>query len=234
MRVLHVDFETTDLYLKGEPSDHPGQPHACSVCAILDDDDGNMVQSFYTLIRVPKGTVWAPKAFEANGLTEQRCAAGMPLGLTMMTLMSMAVRADAFCAFSAYFDLKFVKICCAKIGGEKGEETRAKFESLQRMCTMETSARFLKGEGQRFIKLTLAHEQIMGRPFEGAHNALYDNLAQRAIYQRLLEKGVTDFSDTKVLKPEYAARRSAAPAPAAADDIPLAPAKKKSSKLAPI
>ncbi len=231
MRVLHVDFETTDLYLKGEPSDHPKQPDACSVSAILDDDQGNMVQSFYTLIQVPKGTVWAPKAFEANGLTEERCAAGMPLTVTMSMLMSMAVRADAFCAFSAYFDLKFMKICCAKIG-MAGEVMRAKFENLQRMCTMETSARFLKGEGQRFIKLTLAHEQIMGRPFEGAHNALYDSLAQRAIYQRLLEKGVTDFSDTKVLKPEYQARRSAAPAPAADPEPVLGAAKKKPKALA--
>lgn len=228
MNVLHMDWETTGLYLKGQPSDNPNHPHVCSVSAVLDDAQGRMLQAFYTLIRVPQGTIWEPKAFEANGLTEERCAAGMPLKLTMMTLMSMAVRAQALCAFSAYFELKFLKISAARVGGADGEEMRAKFESLQRMCTMETSARHLKGEGQRFIKLTLAHEQIMGRPFDGAHNALYDNLAQRAIYQKLLEKGVTDFSDTKVLKPEYQTRKSAAPEP----EAPLAPARRKPSVIA--
>jgi len=232
MNVLHVDWETTGLYLKGEPSENPNHPHVCSVSAILDDSQGRMIQSFYSLIRVPAGTVWEPKAFEANGLTENICAAGLPLSLTMATLMSMAVRAQAFCAFSAYFDLKFLKISAARIGGEQGEKMRATFEGLQRMCTMETSARFLKGDGQRFIKLILAHEQIMGRPFEGAHNALYDNLAQRAIYQKLLEKGVTDFSDTKVLKPEFQTRRPAAAA--VEPEPPLAPAKKRTGKPAAI
>jgi DNA polymerase III epsilon subunit-like protein len=200
MRVLHVDFETTGLYLKGEPSENPNQPHPCSVSAILDDEHGKMLASFYSLINVPPGTVWEPKAFEANGLTEQQCNRyGAPLLDVMNQMHRMAKNANAFCAFSAYFDLKFVKIGCARIG-TPGALIRETFEGLTRMCTMETSARYLNGEGQRFIKLVLAHKQIMGREFEGAHNALYDNMAQRAIYQRLIEKGVTDFSDTKVLR----------------------------------
>lgn len=230
MRVLHVDFETTGLYLKGEPSEHPNQPHPCSVSAILDDEHGKMMGSFYSLIHVPPGTVWEPKAFEANGLTADLCNRyGAPLLDVMNQMHRYAKNADAFCAFSAYFDLKFVKIGCARIGAP-GPLIRETFEGLERMCTMETSARYLKGEGQRFIKLVEAHRQIIGRDFEGAHNALHDNMAQRAIYHRLLEKGVSDFSDTKVLKEAYGSRTKAATAQTDFDPKPKRAAPSKPGK----
>ncbi len=204
MRVLFIDWETTDLYLKGEPSEHPNQPWPCSLSAILDDDTGSMRRSFYSLINVPPGTVWAPKAYEANRLSAEICNdLGIPLALVMDQLIGMAHDAEAICAFSAYFDVKFAKIACAKLG-DAGNGMRPIIEMKQRLCTMETSARHLKGEGQRFIKLVEAHRQIIGRDFEGAHNALFDNLASRAVYYALKAKGVTDFSDTKVLKEGYA------------------------------
>lgn len=202
MRILHMDWETTDLYLKGAPSEDPKQPWPCSVSAILDDHDGRTLSGFYSLIKVPPGTVWAPKAYEANRLSAAICNEfGQPLQTIMETLERWASLADALCAFSAYFELKFLKIGCAKIGDDG--RMRARFEGLQRMCTMETSARYLKGEGQRFIKLTEAHRQIIGREFDDAHNALADNQAQRRVYMALRDKGVTDFSDTKVLNKDY-------------------------------
>lgn len=196
--ILHIDFETQGLPVRGEPSENPAHPYPCSVSAILDDANGKTRQSFYSLIRVPYDRPWEPKAQEVNGLTHDLCDKyGESLQVVTCRLAEMARRAETICAFSHYFDLKFIKISCARV--PDGAAMRTIFESKRKACTMEASARHFVGPTARFIKLSLAYQKAFGHGFDGAHTAFDDNMAQRRLYYWLREQGVTDFGDTIVV-----------------------------------
>ena len=194
---LFIDWETTGLYLKGQPSDHPG---GCSVSAILDDDQGKTWAEFYSLIKVPREVQWEPKAYEANKLTHDLCERyGMPLETVMARLTEMMLMAENFVAFSAFFDGKFVKIGAAQVGGHIGTIARTTYEAKRRLCTMEASARHFVGPDARFLKLKIAYEKAFGSMFEGAHGAHADNHAQRRLFYWLKAQGCADFGDTQVI-----------------------------------
>lgn len=198
--ILFIDWETTGLPLKGEPSENPAHPHACSVAARLDDDQGKTRASFYSLIHVPPEVEWEPKAYEANQLTHHLCNRfGRPLFDVMRHLDRMAEEAEVVCAFSHFFDAKFWKIGCARVGGDEGAAMRDRFEQKGKACTMEASAHHFKGPKERFIKLSVAYQSAFGHMFDGAHTALEDNDASRRLYYWLIQQGSQDFGPTTVV-----------------------------------
>ena len=195
MSILHYDTETTGLFLKGIPSDDPGQPKMLSLSAILDDDNGNTRGVMSMLVRPEgwkidermKGDDGKPTAFAINGISNAIANKyGRPLGQVMSEFALMAKYADVFCAFSHHFDFKFIKISCAQLG-KPGDVLRKYFETKSAICTMESAAKHLNGPTQRFIKLQVAFNKLHGRDFGGAHNSLADANASRMVYAKLKE-----------------------------------------------
>lgn len=196
--ILHIDFETTGLPIRGAQSNDPRHPWPVSVAAILDDEDGKMRACYYSLIQLHNEVEFSPEAAAVNGLTREICNRfGSPLQEVMGKLTALAQHADTIAAFSHHFDMKFLKIGCARVMG--GDEMRAIFEAKQKFCTMEASARHIKGPGERFIKLEIAHKELLGVGFPGAHNALADCNASRKVYYKLKELGADDGAPTQAV-----------------------------------
>lgn len=194
---MHLDFETTNLPVRDAQSNDPRQPYAASVAAILDDDEGKMRGMFYSLIQLPEGVEFSPEAAAVNGLTPEICRRwGRPLQEVMAALDSLADKAEVIVAFSHHFDMKFLKIGCARILG--GDVMRTRFESKRKFCTMEASARHIKGPKERFIKLDLAYKYFFPEGFANAHNALADANASRKIYHQLMLHGLDGAPTTVV------------------------------------
>lgn len=184
---LFYDWETQDLFIKGIPSEDPAQPGGVSLSAILDDDEGVTRAVMSMIIKHDK--VSGEKALATHGITPEIANAhGFPLEFVMATFFGLAVHASTLVAFNHHFDFKFVKIACARI--EDGEGMRELCESKSYVCTMEAAAPVVKGPKQRFVTLALAHEHLLGKGFDGAHNSLADAYAQRAIYYELKGRGL--------------------------------------------
>lgn len=185
MRVLHFDWETDGLNISGQPSDHPDQPGSVSLSAILDDSDGNTIDSMDTLI-IPVRPI-PPDVVAIHGITtEMAQTKGINIADAIDQFAGLAQQADVLSAFNFFFDFKMAKIGCAR-SGEHGEQIRQMLESKSSICTMDGARKHL-GTG-RFCKLSVAHERLLGQPHTRAHDSMADALASRSVYYRLRDLG---------------------------------------------
>ena len=185
MRVLHMDWETDGLNISGQPSDHPDQPGAVSISAVLDDDDGNTIDTFDTLI-IPVRPI-PPEVVAIHGITtEQAQTQGINVSDAIDRLAGMAQQADVLSAFNFFFDFKMAKIGCARSGAH-GETIRRMLETKSSICTMDGARKHL-GAGW-FIKLGVAYEKLFGETHVRAHEAKADIEAHRRIFYRLKDLG---------------------------------------------
>lgn len=184
-KIFHADFESDGLLVDGQPSDHPDQPLPLSVACVLDDEDGNTLEEFSTLI---KPTRPIPDDVTAiNGITfEMADRDGVPMEEAIERVAKLMEQADIISAFNIHFDLRMFKIACARMEA-RGEELRCMMETKTGICTMQAAAKFL-GAG-RFIKLAAAHERILGDPLIDAHDADADMQASRRIFYELRSTG---------------------------------------------
>lgn len=224
MRYLDFDWETDGLNISGQPSDHPDQPGAVSLSAILEDHDGSIITTMDTLV-IPVREI-PPDVVAIHGITfEKASKEGKPIDEVMREFARLAEMADVLSAFNFFFDFKMAKIGCARMG-EPGEAIRRMLETKQSVCTMDGARKHL-GTG-RFCKLTVAHERLLGEPHTRAHESMADAQASRRIRHELQRLGAlpepksmarktyatpapTYTPKPKALTPEAAARTTAAP-----------------------
>lgn len=185
MKYFHLDTETDGLNVEGQPSDHPDQPNMVSISISLDDEDGGMFEEYSTLIKPVRPI--SPELVAIHGITTERAEAeGVPLAEAMEMVASMLAQADIVSAFNAFFDVKMIKVGCAKLEA-RGEEIRQLLETKSSICTMAAAAKFLKAG--RYIKLADAHERIIGDAITTAHDADADLAAHRRLFYQLRAVG---------------------------------------------
>lgn len=247
---FHYDTETDGLNVEGVPSNDPRQPHLVSITAILDDADGNELDRYFTYIK-PVGwkiderlEIENPKkpgtmmktAFAIHGITNQKATdEGVPLDEAMGPIVALAARAEILSAFNHFFDFKMLKISCAQMSNpDTGATIRAMLEAKSAICTMDSARKHL-GAG-RWIKLTDAHQRLLGSAFDGAHGSTADCEAHRRIFYHLEDLGALHEPKPtlKVYDTPYQ-KVSPAPADASVATNPLAdvvmPVRKKPAAL---
>lgn len=212
---VHYDNETDGLNVSGQPSDHPDQPGIVSLSAVLDDIDGNTLDSFSTLIKPIR--LIAPEAIAIHGITTERAEAeGIPHHEAMRMFEALAQRATILSAFNHFFDFKMLKIGCARMP-EGGEQLRKFLESKSAICTMDSARKYL--QAGRFIKLHVAHERLIGSTFEKAHESMADTQAHRRVFYHL--KNLNALVEPKPLTAKvYSTPLLRTPAQAAQDENP--------------
>lgn len=186
---LHFDFETTGIPVSGMPSDHPDHPHPVSLSAFKDEAPDAILGEMNTLIK-PDGFRIEdfPGAFKVHGITTERAMAeGIPLANAMEQYIELA-RASTLVAYNAHFDVKLLKIACARLGAI-GEAMRIEIEKLQSICTMESAAMHLTGK--RRMKLKDAYFELFKEETqtEKHHGSSKDALASRRIFWELKKRG---------------------------------------------
>ena len=177
MSFLVFDTETTGKTLKNEPSPLAiGQPRIVSVAAVLFDNDGKEVSTFYSLIK-PTGFVIPEEVTAIHGITTK---AALEFGLDFNQVYPMIVdlndRADRAYAFNLAFDSFLFDIETAIRYGRHSCFTEYKERTH---CLMLHMAQMMKLPGRygdyAWPKLAAAYEWYFKQPMPpGAHNALND------------------------------------------------------------
>ena len=195
--LLIYDTETTGLPVDGLSQDHPNQPHLLQLAARLVDPQTRRCRGEVSLISRPDGWLIPPDVEKLTGIdTVTAMEVGVPEALIARIIGGLVGVATLRIAHNDEFDDKIVRTCLLRHNGLVTEEA---WRLLRVYCTKDHAAplcalppteRMIRaGRGHQFKspKLIEAHEFLLGRGFDGAHDALADVRACEAVYWRLRE-----------------------------------------------
>lgn len=190
VKTLFFDTETTDKWKFNLPADDPAQPSIVQFAGILVGDDG-IVRSLVNILVQPNGWKIAPGAAAVHGITEEDANEfGVSISNAAHLIRDLFVSADVAVAHNADFDQRIVNRALAQ-----AEVSEIPWDRLILRCTMLGSMNILKLPGKfgkqfKWPSLAEAHGHLLGTGFDGAHDALADTRACRAVYDKLIELGV--------------------------------------------
>jgi exonuclease I len=200
---LCLDTETSDLFDDRFTVTDPKQTkvHMVSLAATVFADDGQEVQSIYSIIK-PDGWTVQPGAQAQHGITtEYATQHGVPVGVPLTVLMWMCQMVDHILVFNWNFDSRVImrELHLNRDVGYWG------FSETKGRCVMLAASAYLKLPNQHgyasyaWPKLGLAYEMICGKKLEGAHHALNDVRATAQIAMQLIRTKQWDITKDPVV-----------------------------------
>lgn len=211
MPYVIFDTETTGLPDWKLPADHPDQPRLASAAFLLADDDFNVTEEFYSLVK-PDGWQMSEEAMRVTGITMEKLNdEGRPVR-ELLDFYAAAIDAGRIsCAHNHQFDGKMMR----------GELRRAgmndKFEQTPTICTMRSMTNICKippkgnRGGYKWPTLSEALVFIHAENL-GDHSAINDARGVAELLRYLHKTG--QMPDAKV---NYAKNRPEGPSPAIAE-----------------
>lgn len=184
---IFFDTETTNLYNFKKPPTHPSQPHLVQFACILDDGEGKILEQYDTIIDT--GEVEIPLGATAiHGITTARAKLeGVPLEAVLKVFNKLCKHSKLLVAHNISFDVKVMHSAYSRA------KRPSEFGKLVQYCTMQSSTDLLKLPGRygyKWPKLDEAYRVLVDpEGFEGAHDAMEDVKACRAVYYKLKELG---------------------------------------------
>ena len=195
MSTLYFDTETTGLPAKGIPAGSPVHPHIVQLGAMLVNNEGRVVAEMNLLVKPDHWGV-PDEAAKVHGITTEMCSSyGLPIKSVITLFGRLVQRSSLLVAHNFEFDKMMV--WTEMIRAEAATELAA-FLGSQSFCTMEVSTPILNlPPSQRMIaagfnkpknpNLKEAYAFFTnGGTFEGAHDAMADVRACRAVHQGIL------------------------------------------------
>jgi DNA polymerase-3 subunit epsilon len=148
--------------------------------------DGADEASMCTLVR-PEGWSVAPGAQRVHGISTNRAAAeGAPLADAISAFHDLAERAELLVAHNIDFDRLVVLSEYVRLGRPHP------FAGKREFCTMKVATDIVRLPGPYGFKwpsLQEAYRHFTGRDLDGAHDALADVRACRAVYEAIVARG---------------------------------------------
>ncbi len=186
MPILILDTETTGLptYGKG-PVDPEKEPRMCALAAGLMDDDGNLTETFYELVKPQDWSAYVrencAEAFKINGLSlEELEKQGKPLADVLDRYADMVSRCDGVTAFNVAFDQKIIRRERRHLGRPDGYGERPTF------CLHYGTLHLGNGSLSERCRKVLGIEPV------DAHNALADLTMAAQLYRHVRHLTKTD------------------------------------------
>jgi DNA polymerase III epsilon subunit-like protein len=177
--VLVFDTETTGLPNWSAPSDHPDQPHIVSLAAELCTPSGEVIETYNEIVNI--GVPIPPETTAIHGITDAIAAErGLLPKVMLAEFFKLVDRAGLVVGYNTSFDLRMVRIQAARHFGEKWDCPIPKDDAMWIVA---------KAHGIKKPKLIDAHQIVFGKPFDGAHSAMADCSATRAIYFEMVKRG---------------------------------------------
>lgn len=180
--LLFLDTETSHLYNFKAPPHDPSQPHICQLAALVTEDDGTEVTRINTLIR-PVDWMIAADATAIHGFTTEQCfQEGLPILSVLSELWFATRECHTVIGHNIDFDANMVLSESLRCG-KKNPLYGMKF-----FCTMRSTTNICKlphkngRSGFKWPKLAEAFEHFIGKPLEGAHDAMTDVLGCKDVY----------------------------------------------------
>lgn len=187
---LVFDTETNTFPRWNSPPSDPNQARIVQIAMLLLDDAFNEKASFKSLV-CPSGAKWTMSdgAQQAHGISESDCYAyGISTKSAMQIFAEMSEKCELVICHNVKFDTFMIDIECAQV------DMLFRFDwHNSSFCTMESSTPICKmpktsnrGPNEyKWPKLSEAYEILIGKPLEGAHDAMVDVRATAAIFRFL-------------------------------------------------
>jgi DNA polymerase-3 subunit epsilon len=184
---MFFDTETTDWWKFDLPPTDTSQPHMMQVAAVLESDEGRVVSAVSALVsqRDWPGQTRVrvdPRVVELCGVTDDMVDRfGHHPQSVWNTLARMVSQSREIVAHNIEFDIGVLRRTAVALGTPMLELP------LHRFCTMRESTDIVgirRQSGQlKWPKLAEAYAHFAQRPMSGAHDALSDVYACRAVFR---------------------------------------------------
>lgn len=201
LKCVVFDTETTGVPNFKLAADDPTNPRMASLAAILTDEAGNEVDSFYHLVK-PEGWsehVLDPEnhmgAFRVNGLSMERLwDEGRPLVEVLEAYDAFVDECALIAAYGVHFDQKIVRGEQRRAGRNDRYGERPTFcvqQAATPICQIPPTAKMMAANRyhNKTPNLGEAVEIILGEQIADAHDALADTRYTQRIYQQMLRDG---------------------------------------------
>lgn len=189
---LIFDTETTDLINFDVDLMDPSQPRITQIAAVLADDKGKVHHQMKFLIK-PDGWVVGDKATAKTGITTEMCEQyGLPIADVLPMFLAMKKRCTTRVAHNISFDKRMLARETNLLGLVHDSEGLVDFCTMRESTNIVCAPHPLKEDGTRrsgfkWPTLEEAYLHFYGEPMEGAHDALADVMACKAIYFELMD-----------------------------------------------
>lgn len=184
---LFYDTETTGLPLFSEPSEDPRQPHIVQLGAALVDLDTRETLSCIDVIVRPNGWTIPDEVAAIHGITTEKAqACGVAESVALHMLADLWARAEERIAFNEGFDARIVRIGLKRFAENEALPHADLWKEGAACCVADLATPLMKmaptdrmrgaGRGGQFKKpkLSEAYKHFIGKPLDGAHNAMVD------------------------------------------------------------
>jgi len=202
--ILFYDSETTGLPLWSQPSEHPDQPHITQLAAELCvEATGETLRQMSLIVR-PDGYTIPDEVAELTGITtELALAEGIEASAVLHQFLEMWKDCDQRAGHNESFDMRILRIAIMRDSVYNGmfmpdsagvDVPFADYwKAAPAYCTQANSTRILnlpptpkmvkaRRFGPKSPNLSEAYEFFTGKKLDGAHNALVDVAACKAVY----------------------------------------------------
>ncbi len=184
---LFFDTETTGMVEFKKPHTDPSQPDLLQLAFILDDDEGNTIETFCSILFDEAYVPIHEKALAVHGISKEKARMfGIPAEEGLGKFHNAWRMSRTLIAHNISFDKKVMKTAFYRCGNISHPES-----TLIEYCTMRTATPILKLPGKfghKWPTLDEAYRVLIDpEGFEGAHDALNDVKACRAVYYKLQE-----------------------------------------------
>lgn len=193
---LFYDFETTGLVDFKVPSRAEHQPHIVQLAAILADDDGVTIASV-DLIAKPDGWDIPKEASDVHGITtEQAMDFGIPERLLVLLLRQLWQISTLRIGHNQSFDARIMRIALFRFYDRKtADEWKAgpaycTCDKSTQLCARPPTEKMMAAGHHNFKRPNLAEAYLAatGKEIEGAHSAMPDVLACKAVFEWIRRK----------------------------------------------
>lgn len=186
---LFFDTETSGLprNWNAPASDLENWPRLVQLAWIQYDSSGNEISGKNRIIK-PEGFEIPFSSTMIHGITNKRALeTGIPLQKALNEFLQAVNTSNLLVAHNMNFDEKVISSELIRTGKN--------LPSINKFCTMETTADFCKiphRNGYKWPKLTELHKKLFNSNFNGAHDASNDVLACARCFFELKNRGIIE------------------------------------------
>lgn len=190
--LLFYDTETQGLPDFGAPSEDPKQPHIVQLAAALVDPGSRKIVASMDVIIAPYRWEIPAEVAAVHGIdTETATRIGIDEELAVKMFLALWGKSQRRIAHNESFDARIMRVALKRFG--MGDAIADLFKDWAAECTCEMSTPIcqlpptdkMRAAGfnkYKKPKLTEAYQRIIGKPMDGAHNAMADVRGCMEIY----------------------------------------------------
>ena len=183
LTTLIFDTETSSVTNKSLAADHPDQGQLMQFAALLIDEQGKELSSFYSLVYPEINYNVNPGAFAAHGINKSDCEIiGVPLKVVLSVFAELYEVANNVVAHNLKFDKGIIETACGVAAWSHNWNVAKHFCTMEAMTPICKLPAKWKGTEFKWPKLEEAYRHCFKTEMTKAHDALGDVRATSQVW----------------------------------------------------